>query len=570
MSTEAIPMYGWADVDWTKVERNVYKLQKRIFQAEKHGGVKTVHNLQKLLLKSRSAKLLATRRVTQDNQGKKTAGVDGVKALKPQQRLELASELKLDGEALPTRRVWIPKPGTQEKRPLGIPVMQDRAKQALARLALEPEWEAKFEPNSFGFRPGRSSWDAIEAIHKMIRFKSKYVLDADIAKCFDRIDHQALLKKLNTFPRLRRQIKAWLKAGVMEGLDLTPTEMGTPQGGVVSPLLANVALHGMEMMVNKAFKTYSNKGFYPPTLVRYADDLVIFHKDREVVEKCRELLSQWLAQIGLELKPSKTRLTHTFERTSEGELGFNFLGFHIRQYAVGKYKSGRNRFHLLGFKTIIKPSKEGVKRHYQKIKEMVDRHKSSSQIDLMKDLIPVIWGWAGYYKTVSSKKTFNVLDNRVFNKLWVWAKRRHPLKSKSWVYHRYWHKRGGKGIAFSIGSMGENDYRLRAHAEMPIERHVKVQGNRSPFDGDWIYWSSRLGKHPLVKGSKARLLKYQKGKCRRCGLLFKSEDLMETDHIIPKHQGGKDSWSNLQLLHRHCHDQKTALEEEDIKVVKVR
>jgi RNA-directed DNA polymerase len=234
-------MYGWADVDWTKVERNVYKLQKRIFQAEQRGDVKIVRQLQKLLLKSTSAKLLATRRVTQDNQGKKTAGVDGVKALKPQQRLALASELKLDGTALPTRRVWIPKPGTEEKRPLGIPVMRDRAKQALAKLALEPQWEAKFEPNSYGFRPGRSAWDAITAIHTMINLKAKYVLDADIAKCFDRIDHQALLDKLNTFPKLRRQIKAWLKSGVMEGLDLTPTEMGTPQGGVVSPVLANVA-----------------------------------------------------------------------------------------------------------------------------------------------------------------------------------------------------------------------------------------------------------------------------------------------------------------------------------------
>lgn len=273
MSTEAIPMYGWETLDWTKIERQVFKLQKRIFQAEQRNDVKKVRSLQKLLLSSRAAKLLATRRVTQDNQGKKTAGIDGVKALKPQQRLTLSSELKLDGTALPTRRVWIPKPGTEEQRPLGIPVMQDRARQALAKLALEPQWEARFEPNSYGFRPGRSAWDAIEAIHTMINLKAKYVLDADIAKCFDRIDHQALLAKLNTFPRLRRQIKAWLKAGVMEGVDFTPTETGTPQGGVVSPLLMNIALHGMERLVNKAFKTNGSKGFYPPTLVRYADDV---------------------------------------------------------------------------------------------------------------------------------------------------------------------------------------------------------------------------------------------------------------------------------------------------------
>lgn len=566
MNTEAIPMYGWENLDWAKIERQVFKLQKRIFQAEQRNDVKKVRSLQKLLLSSRAAKLLATRRVTQDNQGKKTAGIDGVKALKPQQRLALASELKLDATALPTRRVWIPKPSTQEHRPLAIPVMGDRAKQALAKLALEPQWEARFEPNSYGFRPGRSAWDAIEAIHTMISLKAKYVLDADIAKCFERIDHQALLAKLNTFPRLRRQIKAWLKAGVMEGLDFTPTETGTPQGGVVSPLLMNVALHGMETLVSKAFKTYGNKGFYPPTLVRYADDLVIFHKDREVIEKCRELLSDWLAKMGLELKPSKTRLTHTFERTSEGEAGFNFLGFHIRQYPVGKYKSARNPKHqILGFKTIIKPSKEGVKRHYQKIKEVVDRHRSSSQVDLMLDLIPIIWGWAGYYKTVSSKRTFTVLDSRVYYKLYVWSRRRHPLKSRSWVYHRYWRKSGGKGITFTLVG---RDYRLRQHAEMPIERHIKVQGNRSPFDGDWLYWSSRLGKHPQVPTRVAKLLRLQRGKCRRCQTYFKDGDKLEVDHIIPKQQGGKDTWFNLQLLHRHCHDQKTALD--PIKVVKVR
>ncbi|HEX2912255.1 MAG TPA: group II intron maturase-specific domain-containing protein [Chloroflexia bacterium] len=294
--------------------------------------------------------------------------------------------------------------------------------------------------------------------------------------------------------------------------------------------------------------------------------LVIFHKDRQVIEKCQELLSNWLAEMGLELKPSKTRLTHTFERTPEGELGFNFLGFHIRQYPVGKYKSARNpKQQILGFKTIIKPSKEAVKRHYQKIKEVVDRHRSSTQLDLMLDLISIIWGWAGYYKTVSSKRIFAVLDSRVYYKLYVWARRRHPLKSRSWVYHRYWRKSGGKGITFTLAGA---DYRLRQHAEMPIERHIKVQGSRSPFDGDWVYWSSRLGKHPQVSARVAKLLKWQRGKCRHCKRYFRDGDKLEVDHIIPKQQGGKDSWFNLQLLHRHCHDQKTALDPN--KVVKVR
>ncbi|HUZ52204.1 MAG TPA: reverse transcriptase domain-containing protein [Streptosporangiaceae bacterium] len=199
------------------------------------GDVKTVHRLQRLLMRSRAAKCLAVRRVTQDNQGKRTAGVDGVKALTPPERLRLANRLSLAVKPRPTRRVWIPKPGTTECRPLGIPTMHDRAVQALAKLALEPEWEARFEPNSYGFRPGRSGHDAIEAIFQGICRKPKYVLDADIVKCFDRIDHQALLRKLGTFPALRRAIRGWLRAGVMDGPTLFPTTAGTPQGGVITP-----------------------------------------------------------------------------------------------------------------------------------------------------------------------------------------------------------------------------------------------------------------------------------------------------------------------------------------------
>lgn len=205
MNTE-LPMYKWNEIPWQKLERNVFKLQKRIYKASRRGDVKTVRRLQKLLTKSWAAKCLSVRRVTQDNQGKKTAGVDGVKSLTPKQRLTLVNQLKLSTKAAPTRRVWIPKPGKEEKRPLGIPTMYDRALQALVKLALEPEWEARFEPNSYGFRPGRSSHDAIQAIYIAIRQKHKYVLDADIAKCFDKINHEQLLKKLNTYPTLRRQI----------------------------------------------------------------------------------------------------------------------------------------------------------------------------------------------------------------------------------------------------------------------------------------------------------------------------------------------------------------------------
>ena len=241
MDTVSKPMYGWNDLPWKQFERQVFKLQKRIYRASQRGDVKTVHKLQRLLMQSRASRYLAVRRVTQDNQGKKTAGVDGVKALGPRQRIELAESLTLNQKASPVRRVWIPKPGTTEKRGLGIPTMANRALQALVKLALEPQWEARFEPNSYGFRPGRSTHDALEAIRFSIRLQSKYVLDADLAKCFDRINHQALLAKLATFPTLRRVMKSWLKAGIMEGVTLTPTEEGCPQGAVISPLLANVA-----------------------------------------------------------------------------------------------------------------------------------------------------------------------------------------------------------------------------------------------------------------------------------------------------------------------------------------
>ena len=226
------PEYGWSDIPWHKLERCVFKLQKRIYKASQRGDVQTTRRLQKLLIKSWCAKCLAVRRVTQDNQGKKTAGVDGFKSLSPKQRLELVSKLRLSSKVDPTRRVWIPKPAKEEKRPLGIPTMKDRSQQALVKLALEPEWEAKFEPNSYGFRPGRSCQDAIGAIFDAIKYKPKFVLDADIAKCFDRIDHKRLLEKLNTYPTLRRQIRAWLKAGVMDGKKLFTTSEGTPQGGV--------------------------------------------------------------------------------------------------------------------------------------------------------------------------------------------------------------------------------------------------------------------------------------------------------------------------------------------------
>jgi len=552
----------WNQTDWRKLERKVFKLQKRIFQASSRGDLKAVRRLQKTLMRSWSARMLAVRRVTQDNQGKNTAGVDGVKKLSPVRRLAMVKKLVLKGKSKPTRRVWIDKPGTDEKRPLGIPTMYDRALQALVKQALEPEWEARFEPNSYGFRPGRSCHDATEAIFNAIRYKAKYVLDADIAKCFDRINHGELLRKLNTFPTLRRQINAWLKSGVMDGKQLFPTSEGTPQGGVISPLLANIALHGMEERIKQIAETLpgakiNNRSAL--SLIRYADDFVILHEDLTVVQRCKQVISEWLNGIGLELKPSKTRLVHSLNKHEGQDAGFNFLGFNVRQYPVGKYNTGCNTHGKpLGFKKLIKPSKEKVKVHYDHIASVIKQHNAAPQAALIAQLNPIIRGWANYYSTWISKETFSELTMKMHLKLKSWAQRRHPNKTGQWIAKKYWQTIGGDNWVFATKQAGKSPLRLLKHDETPIVRHVKIKGNASPYDGNLVYWSSRMGKNPEVPKNVATLLKQQKGKCAHCGLYFTEESVLEVDHIIPKSKGGKDEYKNLQLLHRHCHDEKTA------------
>lgn len=548
----------WKHINWRKLEKRVYKLQKRIYRASSRGDVKAVRRLQKTLMKSWSAKVLAVRRVTQDNQGKKTAGVDGIKSLTPKQRFTLVAKLKLSSKCRPTRRVWIPKPGTEEKRPLGIPTMYDRALQALVKMALEPEWEARFEPNSYGFRPGRSCHDAIEAIFTAICNKPKYVLDADIAKCFDRINHKALLDKINTFPTIRRQIRAWLQAGVMDKLQYQQTSEGTPQGGVISPLLANIALHGMESRVKQYAETLPTRAGYGKkvnraslSLIRYADDFVILHEDVTVVQRCQSIISEWLKGMGLELKPSKTRLTHTLNQCGNEQPGFEFLGFNIRQFHVSKNHS------KLGFKTIITPSKEKQKIHYKRIASIIDDHKAMPHTALISRLNPVIRGWSNYYSTTVSKKTFAAIDNLMYPKLKAWANHRHPNQSAEWVSKKYWQSIGGDNWVFATNQKGENPMRLHSHTETKIVRHVKVKGDASPYDGNLIYWSSRMSNHPELSTRMSLLLKKQKGKCTHCGLYFRELDLLEIDHIIPLSKKGKDEYKNLQILHKHCHDTKT-------------
>jgi RNA-directed DNA polymerase len=449
----------------------------------------------------------------------------------------------------------IPKPHSDEKRPLGIPTMYDRALQTLAKQALEPEWEARFEPNSYGFRPGRSGHDAIEAIFNCIRYKAKYVFDADISKCFDRINHKALIKKINTYPTLSRLIKQWLKAGYVDQENkLFPTYEGTPQGGTISPLLANIALHGMEERIKEYASTLKGSkrdNQNALSLIRYADDFVIIHENLEVIKTCQQVIEEWLSDIGLELKPSKTRLTHTLI-THEKETGFEFLGFHIQQHKVGDYRCAHNSKGIpLGFNTLITPSKKNIKAHLYEIGKVIDTHKTTSQAALISKLNPIISGWSNYYSTVVSKETFSKLDFLVYQKLRAWAISRGKGDINK---DKYWRTVGDRNWCFST----EDGLILRTHTETPIIRHIKVKGESSPYNGDWKYWSKRKGEYPGTPTRVAKLLKQQNGKCTHCGLYFTDTDIVEVDHIVPKSLGGKDTYDNLQLLHKHCHDTKTA------------
>lgn len=548
--------YEWKTIPWREIEKNVFKLQKRIYQASSSGNVKLVHKLQRLLLKSRSAKLLAIRRVTQDNRGRKTAGVDGKTTLTDKQRLDLAFNLKLGSKPKPTRRVWIPKPRKTEKRPLGIPTIEDTGVQALVKMVIEPEWESNFESNSYGFRPGRSCHDAIEAIFMGIRLQPKYVLDADIAQCFDKINHLALLEKLNISATLRRQIKAWLKAGVIDGHTFHRTPEGTPQGGVISPLLANIALHGLEEQIKVQILPYLPTGadasartkLRSLSIIRYADDFVIMHKNIEVINQCQELIQSWLTKMGLELKDFKTRICHTLDEYNGEKPGFDFLGFNIRQYRVGKTHTGKKRGIPLGFKTIIKPSKKSIRTHYDTIRFLVQSMVRATQEAVIRKLNPMIKGWSRYYSTVVSRKVFERLSDLVHKLLWEWANKRHPHKGDQWIKRKYFRSHGG----FHWRFMTNEGMFLIRHSDHKITRHTKVKGEKSPYDGDYAEWGTRMGKHPLLPPTKADLLKRHKGKCAECGGRFKDGDILEVHHQDGNH--GNNKPDNVLLVHGHCHD----------------
>lgn len=555
---------GWNAIDWKTVEKHVHKLQKKIYRYAKLNEIEKVRKLQKTLLNSYNAKLLAVRKITQDNRGKNSPGIDGISALKPADRLDLATNLAISTHAQPVRRILIPKAGSTEKRPLGIPTIGDRAKQSLVKFVLEPEWEAYFEPNSYGFRPGSNCHDALAQIKSSIVRCPKYVIDADLSKCFDTINHEYLLNKLNQKGEIKNQISAWLKSGycLFSSQEIFATNKGTPQGGVISPLLANIALHGLENRL-KEFVSKIPQNFQTGnrmtsdrdrksalTVVRYADDFVVTHPDKETLLLCEKYIVEFLKPIGLEINLKKTRFTHTMDKdqSSDGKASFNFLGFIITQKATRIRSINSTIGKALGFRTYIIPSKKSWQKHKEiingKVKEI------NNQTSLINTLNPIISGWARYFgiSDVYSLKIFQKYNDYLYHKLLRWSYRQTGSIKNGFL--KYW-KHSGKRWEFTNNEISLVKYTTFARS---LLKYTKIKGENSPYDGNDNYWIKRLQNAPLITKQKSKLLSKQQGKCSYCNLQIRSNDIMEIHHILPKFKGGTDKLSNLQVLHGHCHD----------------
>jgi RNA-directed DNA polymerase len=498
----------WSKIDWRAQEEQVRRLRQRIFTASQEQDWPRVRNLQKLMLRSRANTLVSVRQVTQRNTGRKTAGIDGEVALTPEARTQMAVRVHQTASSWrprAVRRVYIPKASNRAKlRPLGIPVLMDRCHQQRVRNALEPEWEARFEPKSYGFRPGRSCHDAIAATFITCagpRAKRVWALDSDLAAAFDKIDHSHLLRQLGSFPA-RDMIRDWLKAGVFEaGKGFAPTEEGTPQGGVISPCLLNVALHGLEEAAGVRYQTSGTRAGQvmpgSPVAVRYADDVAVLCHSQEQAGQVKARLTEWLAPRGLAFNEDKTKIV----RLSEG---FDTLGFNVRRY---------NR------KLLIKPSKAAVRRLRERLAAEMRALRGGNAMAVIAKLNPVIRGWAAYYRGVVSSRVFRWLDSYMWKLLYKWARWRHSNKPKFWIVGRYFGKFNKfRNDRWVFGDRDTGAYLVK-FSWTAIERHVPVKGAASPDDPALAaYWAKRREKiKPPLDRYTLRLLTSQHGLCPLCG-----------------------------------------------------